>query len=345
MKNLEIWNFVAKIANPYFPLPDNFQQPSESLLRYSINYAVKNKVFPLFYKGCLRHGFQLPKEADALISKFERRRKAQFEAIKLLLDIREKHDIELMFFKTFKPFDYIPDDVDVLLQKEETLNSLINILERKGYFVIKVGTPEVVLRKIEKNTYVDLDIHKRLAVGYLDLFKVENLWRKHAYELIDLGDGYKVPKLSEDYEVVREAAYSLLKDFNLSIAGFYLGINAIMNRKLAVIEKIAIEENFLMHLRFYLSVVYSLVRELFGSNAKLQLRYERKDAPIVLTNLCRNLRLPYPYPTPVITWAYASRVMSEISRNRNIGILLQLLKQPSSKGIGIFINYIREHFH
>jgi hypothetical protein len=199
----------------------------------------------------------------------------------------------------------------------------------------------VVLRKVEKGTYIDLDIHRRLAVGSLDLFEVESLWRNHAYELVELGDGYKALKLSEDYEVVREAAYSLLKDFSVSIAGLYIGINAMMNRNLAVIEKIAFEENFSMHLHLYLNLVYCITCELFGSEAKLLLRYKQEDAPITM-NLCRNLRVPYPYPIVAIIWAYASKALLEINRNRKVGVIPQIMRQPASKGIGVLLDYVRE---
>lgn len=246
--------FVVKVANPYFPIPNNLQKPSENQLHYLIKYAVKKKAFPLFYAGCLKNQLQLPKEANVIMAEYRRRREKQIESAKLLLNIQETSGINLIFFKTFRPFNYIPDDVDVLLRDEASLNFLINTLKKEGYFLLKVGTPEVVMRKVEKGTYVDLDIHKRLAVGSLDLFEVESLWRNHAYEMIELGDGYNAPKLSEDYEVVREAAYSLLKDFNLSIAGLYLGINAMMNRDLVVIEKIAVEENFSLHLHLYMDL-------------------------------------------------------------------------------------------
>ena len=336
--------FVVKVGNPYFPVLDTLES-SENLLNSAIKYAVAKKAFPLFYEGCLKNQLQLPREADVLMGYYRRHRAKQIEAAKLLMDIHDKFGVDLMFFKTFRPFDYIPDDVDVLLYDEKSLNLLVNELKNEGYFILKVGTPEIVLRKVEKGNYVDLDIHKRLAVGSLDLFEVKSLWRKHSYEIIELGDGYEAPKLSEDYEVVREAAYSLLKDFNLSISGLYLGINAMMNRNLAVIEKIAVEENFPMHLHLYLDIVYYLACKLFGIEAKIKLRYENKDAPAALMKLCRNIRVPYPYPITAITWAYTSKVWLEIRRNKNLEILPKLIKQPSSKGVGLIMDYLKEYLH
>ncbi|MGD0995010.1 MAG: hypothetical protein ABR909_05740 [Candidatus Bathyarchaeia archaeon] len=313
----------------------------ENSLNSAIKYAVSKKVFPLFYDGCLKNQLQLPEEADVLMAHYRRQREKQIEAAKLLIDIQEKLDCNLMFFKTFRPFNYIPDDIDVLLYDENSLKPLVNELKNHGYFILKIGTPEIVLRKIEKGNYVDLDIHKRLAVGSLDLFEVKSLWQNHAYELIRLGEGYEATKLSEDYEVVREAAYSLLKDFNLSIAGLYLGINAMLNRNLAVIRKIAVDENFSMHLSLYLNLVYNITSELFGPETRILMRYERKGASVI-TSLCKNLRVPYPYPIPVIVWAYLSKAILEVNRNKNVGVINQIMKQPASKGINVLLDYVRE---
>ncbi len=340
---MRVDKFVVRVANPYFLLVGSVEDLPRNYLQRAIKFAISNKVFPLFYEGCLKYGIHLPEDANVLMRMYEKRRKMQLEAIKHLLEIRERYGIELMFFKTFKPFRYVPDDVDILLRNEKDLSLLINILKNKNYFIAKIGTPEIVLRRIERGTYVDLDIHTRLAVGHLDLFRSENLWRSQAYEIIEIGDGYKAPKLSEEYEVVREAAYSLLKDFNLSIAGFYLAINAMMRLDLKNAEEIARAENLLPHLHLYLNASYFHAYEVFGPEAVSNLRYEL-DTSLMTSKLCRVNRMPYPYPVPVIVWAYTSKAWLEIHRDKNLKVILQILKQPSSKGIDILLNYFINYF-
>ena len=183
----------------------------------------------------------------------------------------------------------------------------------------------------------------------MDLFDVENLWRKHAYEIIEIGEGYKAHKLSEDYEVVREGAYSLFKDFNLSIPGFYLAINTFINRKIESIEKIAEEENLLLPFYLYLDIAHSMAYNLFGSEDNLQLRYKEEGTSNLLLKLVKadfskRLEIPYSYPIYIIAWVYFSKLWLEIHRDRNLKVILQIIKQPSSKGIGILLDFIREHF-
>lgn len=334
---MDIAEFVVVVGNPFFPT--RLEPSSADMVNSAIKYAVDHKVFPLFYDGCSKNQIYLPSEAHVRIEYYLKHRKMQIEASKAFIDICEKLDFDFMFFKTFRPFNYIPDDVDVLLSDNVNLKLLVNELKKEGYFILKVGTPEIVLRKVDGGNYVDLDVHKRLAVGSLDIFNVKSLWEKKAYEVIKLGDGYQAIKLSEDYEVVREAAYSLLKDFHLSIAGFYLGIDAMINRDLPVIKKIAIEENFSMHLSLYLDLVYSLTCELFEAEGKPLLQYKRDET--LISSLCKNLRVPYPYPVSVIVWAYLSKAVLEINRKGNVNVIPQIMKQPASKGINILLEYVR----
>ncbi|QOR94572.1 hypothetical protein IMZ38_01130 [Thermosphaera chiliense] len=344
--------FVTKVANPYFTLREDFSDVSitKDFLSSSIKFAVKNKVFPLFYEGCLKLGIRLPKEADLLMDEYERKWRMQIEEMGSLLDISEKLGIEIMIFKTFKPFRYIPDDVDILLRHEKDLYPLITKLGEKGYFILKIGTPEVVLRKIGKGgAYVDLDIHTRLAIGYLDVFRVEDLWRIQAYERFKLENKWIAFKLSEDYEVVREAAYALLKDFNLSIPGLYFAIHALMKRDIRKIEKIAVRSNFYLPLVIYLYSAQYLAHKLFNFDIDLQLQFNKRfistmPLRIIKSEISREFRVPYPYPVSVIAWTYMLKTWLEISRNRNLKVLGQVIKQPSSKGIGILLNYLRERF-
>lgn len=336
--------FVVKISNPYFS-DYPVSQISENQMKSAINFAVKKKIFPLFYEGCLKKQIKLPKEAETSYSYFRLHQAKQVEAAKLLCKIQDDEKLDLIFFKTFRPFNYIPDDVDILLRDEGRLDILMARLTAEKYFLHNVGTPEIGLRKIEKDAYVDLDIHKRLAVGSLVLFEAENLWQNNAFEQVHLSSDCSVFKLSEDYEVVREAAYSLLKDFHLSIAGFYLGLNALLNRNLKVIQKIAVKNNFHFHLQIYLSVVYSLAVEYFKEEAIERLKFSYSASSDFLLPLCRNLKMPYHYPFPVIVWAYLYKASLEINRNKNLTVIPQIMKQPASKGIKVLIDTIRERLH
>ncbi len=67
--------------------------------------------------------------------------------------------------KTFKLFPYVPDDADILIIEINLMSDLINELKKRGYFIRKIGTPEVTIRKVANKTYVDLDIHHKVVAG------------------------------------------------------------------------------------------------------------------------------------------------------------------------------------
>ena len=339
---MRISEFVVRASNPYCKLPDICKHVDQNFLEQAIEFAARNKVLPIFYERCLQLGMRLPKRAELLMRDLHRKRRAQLKAIEQLLEICEMNDIKFMFIKTFKPFNYIPDDIDLLLYRRSDLNILISLLRKEGYNILKLGTPEVVMRKIENGTYVDLDIHTSIAVGYLELFKSDNVWQNQVY--MSIGEGYKVPVLSEDYEIVREAAYSLLKDFMISITGLYLAIHAMMKKNIDNIRRIANEENLLLHLDLFLGTSQLTAQELFVLRIESPWQLEKDLSKMLLklisSDFYRKRDLPYLFPLPVIAIAYAAKVGTEIYLNKNLKALIQLIKQPSSKGIGHLLRYL-----
>ncbi len=335
---MSLQELVVGLSNPYHDIPrseplERFKHIGDSELEMAIDFSVKNKIFPLFYEGCVRHGIPLPKRAGILYNSYLKRREAQYEAVRLLVEIAERHKVDFVVFKTFKPFNYIPDDVDILLRNESDLNVLIGELRKHGFSLLTIGTPEVVMRKVGGGAYVDLDIHTRLAVGHLDLFDVESIWREKAYEFLDLGDGYKVAKLSEGYELVREAAYNLLKDFNLSIAGLFYAIYIYTMRRYVaeIAERIARRHSLSSSMISY---------RLFGKGLIESKNSESLVARLVRADLGRRLAIPYPYPPPAIVAAYISKVFGDTRKTRSLKPLMQFIKQPSSKGAGLLLNYL-----
>jgi hypothetical protein len=133
----------------------------------------------------------------------------------------------------------------------------------------------------------------------------------------------------------------------LSIHGFYLAIHALMKRDLGIIEKIAIKENLLLPLYLYLDCASFIASEMFNSETILHLQFNRPfmfvlPLKIVKSQLHRKVKIPYPYPVPVIALAYMSKTWLEISLNRNLKIISQILRQPFSKGMDSLLNYFHE---
>ena len=335
--------FVTKVAYPFSkPHLVNNTVPSGSLLE-AVRFAGKNKIFPLFYQGCRKLHIQLPDEAEKRHAEYEKRRAAHNETIEYLVEASARTGIDLIFIKTFKPFDYVPDDIDLLLRNTDDLKGLQGLLKSKGFQLLKIGTPEVTMRRIYPGTYVDIDIHTSLAVGHLVLFDLEKVWRTRTYRTLETG--LEVPVLPEYFEMVRESAYSLLKDFKISIPALYSAIHMFLTSEVQKGWKLAEEEGFCFHVYLFLEATRILAGRLFGLSGRQREVGDgllvKQASRLVVADLNKSCRVPYAYPMLVIALAYFARVVSETQRRGNLEAWLQLIKQPSSKGIDILTDYVK----
>jgi hypothetical protein len=342
----EVPKLVTKVAYPFFTPPPFKDGGSNEFLRAAIHFAVKNKIFTLFYEGCQKSGIRLPEEADSRLNEYERRRKAQLETIEFLLDECSRNGIDVLFMKTFKPFDYVPDDVDLLLRHKADFKTVQKALRSKNFSLLKVGTPEIVMRKTFDGTFVDVDIHLSMAVGHLILFDLEKIWPKLIYKT--LKSGHNVPVLPEYFETVRESAYSLLKDFKISVPALYSAAHVFLNNQLEDVWRLAEEENFCLHVYLFLSTASYLIHDLFSFQEEINLprpkdKLTESSSRIIRAELSKGYNVPFSYPMSIIGVAYLSRVWSETRRNKDFKTLLQFIRQPSSKGIDLLLDYFRSH--
>jgi hypothetical protein len=343
-KNIDIATFVVHVAYPFSKLHIPVFDTSEDYLQKAIRFSAKNKVFPLFYKGCQNLNIRLPEEAEKRYNEYEKRSKAQKETVKYLLGGCDRANIDVLFIKTFKPFKYIPDDIDVLLRRPSDLACFRKLLEERGFSLLKVGTPEVTMRKLYPGTFVDVDVHTSMSIGHVVLFDVEDVWRRSIYTTVE--DGLEVPMLPDHFEIVRESAYSLLKDFKITIPALYSAEHAFLNNEIPDIWKVAEDEHFGFDTYLFLSTAHKLARIFLEENHKFGLdspkeKFTKLALNLIELDLNKQQRAPYSYPALVIALAYFVRTLTKIRTEQSLEPLAQLLKQPSSKGIDILIEYAR----
>jgi hypothetical protein len=163
-----------------------------------------------------------------------------------------------------------------------------------------------------------------------------------------LESGYDVPVLPEYFETVRESAYSLLKDFKVSVPALYSVAHIFLNNQLEDVWKLAEEENFRSHVYLFLNTASYMIHDLFSFHEKISLpspedRLTKSALRVIRAELFKGYKIPYSYPMSVIGVAYLSRVWSETRRNKDFKTLLQFIRQPSSKGIDLLLDYFRSH--
>ena len=341
----EVELFVVKVSAPFIDL-DNIVAPKSDLeWNEAIFFASKQKIIPLFIQGCRKHSLKIPSEAMELLEesfrKYRNRWLSRLKVVGDLVELSEKYDLQLIVFKTLKPFPYDPDDVDILVLDAQDMDILVKELNKRGFVLLKRGTPEITFRKVYPNTYVDLDIHTELSIGYLNLFDKDIIRHEIVYKSLDVnGMTIKAPILSDRLEIVREAAYTLLKDFSLSLSSFYLGIYALKNTDFNTLEPLAKKAALTSILKLYLASIYAATINIFGNQCIRDITFKQVDSYVNIMRLKPPHVIPYMYHPLHIVLAYSMRVMESIINSKKFDVAWQVLRQPSAKGVGIIIQYL-----
>jgi len=253
----------------------------------------------------------------------EKRRNAQIRSIIEVMNFAEKLRIRLLIVKTLKPFEYVPDDVDILIIDDEHLQIFVDALLKQGYFVRKKGTPEVTLRKVDGGTFVDLDIHTKMGAGPYEYIDKHYLWRRRVYGR--LGDEDVITPNDID-ELLIAAAHAILKEFTVTLADIIHIVSLIFLNKRIVYEAIsqARYTGLLKPLGYLLSLAYQTL-----AYSLKELKQHGITTP----------KFPCKVPMTVVASAYLENLRYKL-KVRRLRPIKELLKIPSSKGIGTLLRHV-----
>jgi len=281
--------------------------------RSLIEFAKRNKM--LYLLGLYDERIRLTENWNEL----DCRRKEQAKAITEVAEIAEKLSIPLLIVKTFKPFVYVPDDIDILILEERSVRSLVYALFERGYLIRKRGTPEITLRKVNKNTFVDLDIHTKLASGPYEYIDKYYLWRRRRHVRIR---DVLVFTPNEVDELLITAAHAVMKELSITMADV-LHILSINKTRLIA----ASDQSKMIGLSTALIYILNLARRVIQALSKQHMH---------------NIVFPAKVPLFIVAQAYRENLMYRYKAHA-IRPLREMLSMPSSKGIGILLRYIVRH--
>jgi len=253
----------------------------------------------------------------------EMRRIVQRKSIIEASELAEKLGIRILVIKTLKPFNYVPDDVDILVIDDEDLRSFVNALLKRGYFIRKKGTSEITLRRIVSNTFVDLDIHTKMGAGPYEYLDKYYLWQRRVYRKLD-GESIATP--NDVDELLITVAHAILKEFTVTLADIMHVISsASFDRK--VIYEATLQAKHVglsKSLRYLLNLAYQTY--VYSFKIRKQCRV---DAP----------NFPHKVPILVIINAYLENLRHRF-KMQGLKPIKELLKAPSSKGIATLLRYV-----
>ncbi len=275
-----------------------------------IDYAKSNKI--LYLLGLYDKRIQNYQEWQEL----RRRRKEQKKALVDVAYIAEKLGLEIMIVKTIKAFEYVPDDIDILIMDCRDMNYFIDELLKMGYFIRKKGTPEITLRKVTNNTFVDLDIHTKMAAGPYEYIDKHYLWKRRNRKKID---NVEVMVPNEIDELLITVAHAIMKELLVLLADVLQVLyqnNQILRNAKEQSKDVGISTAF-----------------------NYMLKIASKIVTLYLDKGAESIEFPLKVPVPIILGTYMENLSLRM-KQQGLKPLKELINVPSSKGIGILLRYV-----
>lgn len=249
-----------------------------------------------------------------------RLRRRFYEHIKAIIELSEiaqELGLRVLIVKTIKPFNYIPDDIDILVMDDDDLQILVNTLIERGYFIRKWGTPEVTLRKLVNGTYVDLDIHYIMGAGPYAYIDKHYLWQRRTYRELY---GVKVVTPNDIDELIITAAHAVLKEFKVILADAFhvLAVDPCLIKAARVTaSRIGLSKP----LRFLIDLALKTLTSAFSHGNEMGIGY------------------PLKVPFVTVIDAYIENLKHRVSR-QGLNPLREIVKAPSSRGIKVLLEYL-----
>ncbi len=296
--------------------------------------ATKNKIFLCFYERSAGLHMKMSRETHLLADQIILRKTAQLVAIKETAALADSLGTEFIVVKTFKPFNYVGDDIDILLHNKRDIEILKKQLQTHGFFVRKQGTPETTLRKFIMNSPVDLDIHDKLAAGQVEYIDSQQLWQNSAKKSID---GVELLIPSPEYEMLITIAHSLIKESRMTLADLYHYVIALQTFGPSVLFELASRNGLTGSLRVFNYVAHTFL----DGFAKGQLKhaYGELSSAVRSRILHSNSRMPYAYPPEALIYAHLGNFKHQLGR-KGFHAIADYVRLPSSKGIALVFDYL-----
>lgn len=221
---------IVGIPNVFEP---DLSKLESSNYSFFLKLAKKNKI-DFFFLKTIASKIE-DKFIDERLLYFEEKFKKTIELTKFVASTLNNTDVSYTFFKTMKPYPYVPSDVDVLLLNSDDLKKVIKIFVNKGCTVLDGDSYGVTMYSPEHELNLDLTI--QIAVSGL-VYVNKQLLADHVKK-VDV-DGTKVNTLSPPADLLVVVAHSVFKEQMFTLSDYYFLIMCVSHW----IESESLAENF-----------------------------------------------------------------------------------------------------
>jgi hypothetical protein len=179
-----------------------------------LQVAEKNKI-PLLFLRTIVSGVSDHPFVSALL-RYEQRHQRTLDLVKFVSSILEEEKIRYTFFKTLKPFPYVPSDVDILLWSNDDLKSLEKRLNGEDCVSLERDAYGVTMFN---STYkLNIDLTTQIAVSGMVYMNKELIF-DHVNEINFYGN--MVQTLDPPAELLAVMAHSVFKEQIFTLSDYY----------------------------------------------------------------------------------------------------------------------------
>jgi hypothetical protein len=292
----------------------------------------KNKVLILFMEQIKK--LEIPINLPSPLRRKEKKLRKKLVLDLILLDsickLAKKHNIELVVVKTIKPFIYVGDDIDLLVEKSQ-YKQLIKLLKIELNLKVEGwGPAETTLYKYVKGVNLMVDVHYKLAASSISYVNTKNVLKsKYLIKVRHNDVDIKLPIPSIEYSTLITAAHAILKELRINLADIldiHYRLRELKSRERLI--KLAETEG----LTSTLNLTEQYLKTLIGGSTN--------TSQILLSNVENNYP-PYKPNLLEITKCYIEKITKGLQNKQNT--LNEIIKLPLTniKGIGIILRYIK----
>ena len=200
------------IGIPNVCAPDTSQLTDDNFSQF-LKLAKKNKVSFLFLKNVKSKVANFP---ESLFLSYEEQYNNAVGLTKFVAAHLKEAHVPYTFFKTIKPFPYLPSDVDVLLFSNNDLTKVIKSLENQGCKVLDGDAYGVTMYSPEYNLNIDLTTQIAVTgLSYVDKFSLLDHVVNADFH------GTKIRSLSPASDLLVVTAHSILKEQMFTLSDYY----------------------------------------------------------------------------------------------------------------------------
>ena len=285
-----------------------------------LQVAEKNKI-PLLFLIAVVSGVDGHPLRSALLQ-YEQRHQRTLDLVKFVSSMLEKEKIRYTFFKTLKPFPYVPSDVDILLWSNDDLKSLEKRLNGENCVSLERDVYGVTM--FSRTHKLNIDLTTQIAVSGMRYMN-----KKLVFDHINEIDFYGniVRTLEPPAELLAVTAHSLFKEQMFTLSDYYTLVLLAQHWEEA--SKLA-EQLHLKHaLKTVLRLANTITLNAFGSLKPFSRKTEALRINPESTSYERDLKLPKKYELSTMVVELLKKIATDPNATGSLATVAKSFGSPS----------------